>query len=173
MEYRTPFLAVLGILTTLAWALNYLGYFQTSKLVVGRVNNNGKKAKLYKTSNFVIGLIAWLLISFSMTGPRKPLSFSPSQIEVNDILLVLDVSRSMLAEDLKPNRIENAKQRLREFAALKPTDRIGIIIFSEKVFTLLPLTTDPSLIDKIISDIRIGFLGSGTNIGDALGLAVA
>jgi Ca-activated chloride channel family protein len=97
----------------------------------------------------------------------------PSDIEVNDIFLVVDVSRSMLADDLKPNRLEVAKEKLREFANLRPTDRIGIIIFSEKVFTLLPLTTDPSLVDQILADIRIGFLGSGTNIGDALALAVA
>ena len=105
--------------------------------------------------------------------PRKAQKFSPSNIEVNDIVLCIDVSRSMLAEDIRPNRLEVAKQRIREFARLRPTDRISVVIFSEKVFTLLPLTTDPSLIDQVLSEISIGYLGSGTNIGDGLALSVA
>jgi Ca-activated chloride channel family protein len=79
----------------------------------------------------------------------------------------------MLADDLQPNRLEVAKIKLREFAKLRPTDRIGVIVFSEKVFTLLPLTTDAALIDQILEDVAVGRLGSGTNIGDALALAVA
>jgi Ca-activated chloride channel family protein len=105
--------------------------------------------------------------------PRKSQKFSPSSIEVNDIVLCIDVSRSMLAEDIKPNRLEVAKQKIREFVKLRPTDRISVVIFSEKVFTLLPLTTDPQLVDQILSEISIGYLGSGTNIGDGLALSVA
>jgi len=105
--------------------------------------------------------------------PRKAQKFSPTNIEVNDIVLCIDVSRSMLAEDIRPNRLEVAKQRIREFAKLRPTDRISIVIFSEKVLTLLPLTTDPSLVDQVLSEISIGYLGSGTNIGDGLALSVA
>lgn len=121
---------------------------------------------------FLVGALGWALLSYSMTGPRKPLKTMPSNIEVNDIFFVVDVSRSMLADDIKPNRLEVAKEKLREFARLRPTDRVGVIIFSEKVFTMLPLTTDPGLVDQILSEIRIGFLGSGTNIGDGLALAV-
>lgn len=105
--------------------------------------------------------------------PRKPQKFSPSSIEVNDIVLCIDVSRSMLAEDIKPNRLEVAKERIRDFARMRPTDRISIVIFSEKVFTLLPLTTDPRLVDQVLAEISIGYLGSGTNIGDGLALSVA
>ena len=172
MEYRTPYLMILGLLVIVFWTMNYWSLLKKPELKL-YIKEKANNIMLTKIFLYIVGLIGWGLISFSLMGPRMPLSFSPSQIEVNDILLVLDVSRSMLAEDLRPNRLENAKQRLREFAALKPTDRIGIIIFSEKVFTILPLTTDPSLIDQVISDIRIGYLGSGTNIGDALGLAVA
>ena len=132
-----------------------------------------KSSKSLRTIIYFIGVVGWLLISYALMGPREPLKSIPGDIEVNDIFLVVDVSRSMLADDLRPNRLEVAKKKLREFAALRPTDRLGVIIFSEQVFTLLPLTTDPSLIDRIIEDIRIGFLGSGTNIGDALALAVA
>ena len=105
--------------------------------------------------------------------PRKPQKFTPSNIEVNDIILCIDVSRSMLAEDIKPNRLEVAKARIRDFVKMRPTDRISVVIFSEKVFTLLPLTTDPALVDQVLSEISIGYLGSGTNIGDGLALSVA
>ena len=93
-------------------------------------------------------------------------------IEVNDIFIVLDLSRSMLAEDLKPNRFEAAKIKIQEFVSLFPRDRIGIVIFAEKVFTLLPLSTDLNLINKMVAQIKLGPLGDGTNIGDALALGV-
>jgi Ca-activated chloride channel family protein len=122
---------------------------------------------------FLAGVVAWGYLSFALMQPRKPQKFSPSSVEVNDILLCIDVSRSMLAEDIKPNRLEVAKERIREFARMRPTDRISVVIFSEKVMTLLPLTTDPNLVDKVLSEISIGYLGSGTNIGDGLALSVA
>ncbi len=112
------------------------------------------------------------LIGFSLTQPRSPMGFAKNNIKVNDIFIVVDVSRSMLAEDFAPNRLESAKRKIREFVKLRPTDRIGIVMFSEKAFTLLPLSTDLKLIEQIIDEIKVGFLGMGTNIGDALGLAV-
>lgn len=172
MEFKSLYLGALGLIAFVIWGLEFWKVFKSNQLFIP---NNIEKAGVTKVRVpiFIIGAIGWLLISFAITGPRKPLKFSPNNIEVNDIYLVVDVSRSMLAEDLKPNRLEVAKLKLREFASLRPTDRIGIIMFSEKVFTLLPLTTDPGLIDQVLSDIKIGFLGSGTNIGDALALAVA
>jgi Ca-activated chloride channel family protein len=172
MEYKSLWMALIGLIALILWSLEFWKVFKKAELLLpSGVKTEGHDYK--RMLLFGIGVVAWLLISFSLTGPRKPLKFSPNNIEVNDIYFVVDVSRSMLAEDLQPNRLEVAKLKLREFASLRPTDRIGIIIFSEKVFTLLPLTTDPGLIDQVLSDIKIGYLGSGTNIGDALALAVA
>ncbi len=172
MEYKSLYAAIFGLVAFLFWSMEYWKVFKKPQLI-NPVGNPGKGVGLIRVAIFGVGIAGWLLISFAMTGPRKPLKFSPSNIEVNDIYFVVDVSRSMLADDLEPNRLEVAKEKLREFAALRPTDRLGVIIFSEKVFTMLPLTTDPSLIDQILGEIKIGFLGSGTNIGDALALAVA
>lgn len=172
MEYKSLYAAIFGLFALVFWSVEFWKIFKKPQLI-NPVGNSGKGFGLVRLLIFCIGIVGWLLISFSMTGPRKPLKFSPSNIEVNDIYFVVDVSRSMLADDLEPNRLEVAKEKLREFAALRPTDRLGVIIFSEKVFTMLPLTTDPSLVDQILAEIRIGFLGSGTNIGDALALAVA
>jgi Ca-activated chloride channel family protein len=172
MEYNNIWYSLFGIAGLLAWTFDYFNLFKKSPFKFPKVKIS-LYFKLIHKIIFILGIIGWLLISFSLTGPRKPQKFMPDTIEVNDIIIVLDVSRSMLADDLKPNRLEVAKKRLREFASLKPKDRIGIIIFSEKVFTLLPPTTDPSLVDKILSEINIGHLGAGTNIGDALALGVA
>lgn len=174
MEYKYPYLLWLGVFAGVLWVFDYWKFFQPAKLYFP---NQDHKLSLWKSSSrlifFLAGLIGWAYLSYSLMQPRKAHKISPNNIEVNDIVLCIDVSRSMLAEDIKPNRLEVAKQRIREFAAMRPTDRIAVVLFSEKVFTLLPLTTDPSLVDKALADISIGMLGSGTNIGDGLALSVA
>lgn len=172
MEYSSISFAIFGIIGLLIWSVDYWKLYHKAELILP-VRIKTRKINILRSSIYLIGAIGWIFLSYALTGPKKPLKNLPSDIEVNDIFLIVDVSRSMLADDLKPNRLEVAKLKLREFAALRPTDRIGVIIFSEKVFTLLPLTTDPSLIDEIIAEIKIGLLGSGTNIGDALALGVA
>jgi Ca-activated chloride channel homolog len=154
--------------------LDYWKIFIRSQLYFPLQPSNGQwLRKSIRFFLFLIGIIGWSYLSYSMMQPRKAQKYTPSNIEVNDIILCIDVSRSMLAEDIKPNRLEVAKARIRDFARMRPTDRISVIIFSEKVFTLLPLTTDPALVDQVLSEISIGYLGSGTNIGDGLALSVA
>ncbi len=174
MEFKTPLLLWVGVVTGVLWALDYWKLFHRARLYLP---SSGASTPWWKSGLrvllFVAGAIGWAYLSYALMQPRKPQKFSPSNIEVNDIVLCIDVSRSMLAEDIRPNRLEVAKERIRDFVRLRPTDRISIVIFSEKVFTLLPLTTDPSLVDKVLSEISIGYLGSGTNIGDGLALSVA
>lgn len=174
MEFKSPLLLWVGVMAGLFWAVDYWKIFQRAQLYFPQGQTRyhwGKRA--LRILLFVAGILGWGYLSYSMMQPRVPQKFSPSSIEVNDIVLCIDVSRSMLAEDIRPNRLEVAKERIREFARLRPTDRISIVIFSEKVFTLLPLTTDPKLVDQVLSEISIGYLGSGTNIGDGLALSVA
>ncbi len=174
MEFKTPLLLWFGVLTALFWSFDYWKIFLRSPLYfpVG-TNANPWIKKSLRVILFFVGLVGWAYLSYSLMQPRLPQKFTPSNIEVNDIILCIDVSRSMLAEDIKPNRLEVAKNRIRDFVKLRPTDRIAVVIFSEKVFTLLPLTTDPALVDQVLSEISIGYLGSGTNIGDGLALSVA
>lgn len=174
MEYKTPLLMWLGIAVGIFWALDYWKIFTRSPLYFPLQQESRQWfRKSLRGLLFIVGVIGWGYLSYSMMQPRKAQKFTPSSIEVNDIILCIDVSRSMLAEDIKPNRLEVAKDRIREFARMRPTDRISVVIFSEKVFTLLPLTTDPALVDQVLSEISIGYLGSGTNIGDGLALSVA
>lgn len=174
MEFKNPLLLWIGVTACLFWALDYWKIFQRAQLYFPQNQSNYQWWKKgIRIIFFLIGVTGWGFLSYSLMQPRVPQKFSPSSIEVNDIVLCIDVSRSMLAEDIRPNRLEVAKERIREFARLRPTDRISIVIFSEKVFTLLPLTTDPKLVDQVLSEISIGYLGSGTNIGDGLALSVA
>jgi Ca-activated chloride channel family protein len=174
VEFKNPHFLWFGIVAGILWAIDFWKLFQKSPIYFSGSDTDLKIwKKTLRILFFFVGVVGWAYLSYSLMQPRKPQKFSPSSVEVNDIVLCIDVSRSMLAEDIRPNRLEVAKERIREFARMRPTDRISIVIFSEKVFTLLPLTTDPSLIDKVLSEISIGYLGSGTNIGDGLALSVA
>jgi len=171
MEYKSLYLSIFGLILIIVWTLSFWKFFQ--KGLVFKNKNKSEVLLIGKSIVYIIGLVGLSYITYSLSFPREPLSYSNNSKNVKDIFLVVDVSRSMLATDLKPNRLEVAKEKLAEFANLRPNDRIGIILFSEKVFTLLPLTTDTNLITKFMGDISVGRLGSGTNIGDALALAVA
>ncbi len=151
----------------------YFGIFKKSHLYLPKTTQLNLLSKLIRF--FIAGTLitGWGFLLYSFTEPKEQLGYSKSKIDANDIYFVVDLSRSMLANDLPPNRLEVSKRKIREFISLRPTDRIGIVIFAEKVFTLLPLTTDYKLLDEVVNEIEIGFLGNGTNIGDALALGTA
>lgn len=136
-------------------------------------------------SPFFIQSIPLLCIAFLFSGflillarPQIPLSISNESGEGIDIFLAIDVSESMLAEDLKPNRMEAAKKVLSSFVEELTGNRVGIIIFSGKPFTQSPLTFDTNILQEYMKTIttdsieqRYSGLG-GTAIGDALLSAV-
>ena len=161
--------SLFGLFGCLFWIVGFFYFFKKPQLVIP--NKYKKKGfPFLRTITFLIGVVGWMYISFALAGPRKPMGMDKNTIEVNDIFIVLDLSRSMLAEDLKPNRFEAAKVKIQDFVSMFPRDRIGIVIFAERVFTLLPLSTDLNLINKMVAQVKLGTLGDGTNIGDALAL---
>lgn len=163
----------LGILAMLLHLIEYLGFFKKSYLYLPKTESSKVSFRFMRTVILLIIATGWGFLLYSFTEPKEQMGYSKSKIDANDIYFVVDLSRSMLANDLPPNRLEVSKRKIREFIALRPSDRLGIVIFAEKVFTLLPLTTDYSLLDSVVGEIEIGFLGNGTNIGDALALATA
>lgn len=171
MELKYPLYFIVSGLFIVLYLLRFFQVGKSPEFYVPRQLWNRSVLSL-RHLNLLIGLMGACLVGFALTQPRSPKGFAKNEIKVNDIFIVVDVSRSMLAEDFAPNRLESAKRKIREFVKLRPTDRIGIVMFSEKAFTLLPLSTDLELIEQIIDEIKVGFLGMGTNIGDALGLAV-
>lgn len=172
MEHKSLLNILWALPLLVLWSLSYLKVIGNEKLILPNLSVQPPIIKFVRVVLFFTGFISIGLIGYSLSQPREQIGYSKSTIKVNDIFFVVDVSRSMLAEDFRPNRLEAAKDKIAEFVKLRPKDRIGLIIFSEKVFTLLPLSTDLDLIQRMIAEINTDFLGSGTNIGDALALGV-
>jgi len=89
-----------------------------------------------------------------------------------DIVMAIDVSASMLARDLKPNRLEALKTVANDFVNQRPNDRIGIVVYAGESFTKTPITSDKRIVRNTLSEIKWGDLDGGTAIGMGLGSAV-
>ena len=120
----------------------------------------------------VLRFIALSLLIITLARPQLSQSREHSIAQGIDILLVLDISESMRAEDFAgSNRIQTAKSVINEFLTHRENDRIGLVIFGGESFTLCPLTLDYAVLSELLSDVEIGQLEDGTAIGDALATA--
>jgi Ca-activated chloride channel family protein len=120
---------------------------------------------------FVLRMIAVALIIVILVRPQSTNSWENRSTEGIDVMLAIDISGSMLAEDLKPNRLEAAKNVAASFINGRPNDNIGLVVFSGESFTQCPLTTDHAILLNLFKDIHSGMIEDGTAIG--LGLANA
>ncbi len=121
---------------------------------------------------FILRLMAISCIIIALARPRVKFEEQQSEGEGVDIILSIDVSGSMTAQDFRPNRMEAAKKVAEDFVNQRPNDRIGIVIFSGESFTQCPLTTDHSVLINQIEQIRNGLLEDGTAIGSGLATSV-
>ena len=117
-----------------------------------------------------------LAIGFIILALARPRDVSVSKrTKTNrgiDIVMAIDVSASMLARDLKPNRLEALKEVAIRFIDRRPNDRIGIVVYAGESFTQTPITSDKSIVKRTIFELRWGQLDGGTAIGMGLGSAV-
>ena len=120
---------------------------------------------------FVFRTAAIALLMLVLARPQSTNSWSNVNTEGIDIMLVLDISTSMLAQDLRPDRLEAAKTVAATFINGRPNDNIGLVVFSAESFTQCPLTTDHAILLNLFKDIQCGMIEDGTAIG--LGLANA
>lgn len=123
-------------------------------------------------SLFVFRVLAIGLLIIALARPQSTSRSRDVSIEGIDIVMAMDVSSSMLAQDLKPDRLEAAKDVASEFIAGRPDDRIGLVIFSGESFTQSPLTSDHSMIRNLFKDVESGMIEDGTAIGDGLGTSI-
>jgi Ca-activated chloride channel family protein len=121
---------------------------------------------------FVLRLLAIVFTIIALARPQTMYEEQNAEGEGVDIILCIDVSGSMTAQDLKPNRLEAAKNVAIDFVNKRQTDRIGVVIFSGESFTQCPLTTDHPVIISAIENIHNGLLEDGTAIGSGLGTGV-
>lgn len=120
----------------------------------------------------VLPLISLLLLIIAMARPRLALTEETVKADGIDIMLVMDLSSSMLAKDFNPDRLEVSKMVAKEFVEKRPYDRIGLVVFSGESFTQCPLTTDHNILKDFLSSLQTGLLQDGTAIGMGLATAV-
>ena len=117
---------------------------------------------------FVLRALAVSLLVVVLARPQKFDAETKRRVEGIDNILCIDTSTSMAAEDLKPNRLEAAKQVAQDFVKGRASDRIGIVPFAAVSFTQCPLTTDYSVVNSLLGDLKMGMVEDGTAIGMAL-----
>ncbi|WP_321480280.1 VWA domain-containing protein [uncultured Bacteroides sp.] len=133
-----------------------------------------KNYKIYLLhSPFILRIITLGLIIIILARPQTTNSWRTSEVEGIDIMLAIDVSTSMLAEDLKPNRLEAAKNVATEFINGRPNDNIGITLFAGESFTQCPLTVDHTVLLNLFQSIKCGVLEDGTAVGMGIANAVS
>lgn len=125
----------------------------------------------------LLRLATFALIVIVLARPQTQNSWKNKTVEGIDIMLAIDVSTSMLAEDLRPNRIDAAKEVAAEFISGRPNDNIGLSIFAGEAFTQCPMTTDHSSLLSLLQNVRTdiaqrGLIEDGTAIGMGLANAV-
>ena len=121
---------------------------------------------------FILRIIALILVIIVLARPQTTNNWQQSEIEGIDIMLAIDVSTSMLAEDLKPNRLEAAKEVAAEFVNGRPSDNIGITLFAGESFRQCPLTVDHAVLLNLIKDIKCGIIEDGTAVGMGIANAI-
>ncbi len=125
----------------------------------------------------LLRLLAFTLLVCALARPQTHTAWGRKSVEGIDIMLAMDVSTSMLAEDLRPNRLEAAKDVAAEFISGRPDDNIGLTIFAGEAFTQCPMTTDHAALLNLLHNVRTdiaqrGLIQDGTAIGMGLANAV-
>lgn len=120
---------------------------------------------------FILRMAAVAVLIIILARPQSTNSWQNTSTEGIDIVMAMDISSSMLAQDLKPNRLEASKDVAASFINGRPNDNIGLVVFAAESFTQCPLTTDHTVLLNLFKDVQPGIIQDGTAIG--LGLANA
>lgn len=147
----------------------------TFKISSFRAVDNIKQSPkiILRHSIFALRLIAISFLIVAMARPQSKHSWQDIKTEGIDIVLAIDISASMLAKDLKPDRLDASKAVAMSFIDERPNDRIGLVIFSGESFTQCPLTTDHTVLKNLFSAVKTGMVQDGTAIGMGLATAVS
>ncbi len=129
------------------------------------------RQRLYPTLH-VLRLLAVALLVVALARPQSTSKQSSKNIEGVDIVMAMDISGSMLAEDFSPNRLEASKQLAREFVRGRESDRIAVVAFSGEAYTQCPLTIDHGILENRIRQLKSGVITDGTALGDGLAVSI-
>ncbi len=164
-------LLIIPILIWYIWSRK-TGYATLQVSSIDFVKNAPKSYKYYlRHVLFAVRLLVFGLLVVVLARPQSTNRWEKTNLEGIDIVIALDISGSMLAEDFKPNRLDAAKADAVNFIKGRQDDRIGLVVFSGESFTQCPLTTDHAVLINLMADLKSGMIEDGTAIG--LGLANA
>lgn len=178
MEFKNPlfFLLLLVLVPYIVW---YVLRFKQS-LPSLKVPDTSKYVKVPKTFRlylmhlpFVLRIVLIALVVCILARPQSKHSWSNTDVEGIDIMLSVDVSTSMLAQDFKPNRVEALKEIAQRFIEKRPNDNIGLTMFAGEAYTQCPLTTDHAVLMNLYNSVDCnmaarGIIDDGTAIGDGI-----
>lgn len=169
-------LLLLGLpLLYIIWqALRYRKLYPSLNLPIlaGVLNHTQPFRGFIKKYLFVLRALAVAFLVVALARPRTSLNEESIETEGIDIVLSLDISGSMNALDFKPDRLQAAKSKALDFISQRPNDRIGLVVFAGESYTQCPLTTDTSMVKKLLRDVQQGIIEDGTAIGMGLANAV-
>lgn len=165
------------LLPVLAWYI-FKQYQADASLQISDLQKLVKSSEKISTkilfhTPFVLRFLAMTLLIIVVARPTLSNSVRNETTEGIDIVLAMDISGTMLAEDLRPNRLEAAKRVAIEFIVGRPNDNIGLVVFAGESFTQCPLTTDHAVLVNLFSGIKYGIIEDGTAIGMGLANAVS
>lgn len=179
VRFERPWAALLFVAAPLVWlARVWLHHDHAPRILLSRTRDLAKVARSGLrawTAPALVGMrvVAVALIVVGLMGPQSIHARDSNEVEGIDIVLTLDVSLSMQASDILPNRFEAMQDVVDDFLSRRPNDRIGAVIFGRDAYTLLPLTTDKEALRGMIAEMQLGMVdGRGTAIGNALGTAL-
>ena len=178
MEFKNPlfFLLLLVLVPYIVW---YVMRYKQS-LPSLKVPDTSKYVKVPKTFRlylmhlpFLLRIILISLVVCILARPQSKHSWSDTDVEGIDIMLSVDVSTSMLAQDFKPNRVEALKEIAQKFIEKRPNDNIGLTMFAGEAYTQCPLTTDHTVLMNLYNSVDCnmaarGIIDDGTAIGDGI-----
>ncbi len=176
-EFLHPqFLWLFALIPLLVFWYLWIGNKEKARLKMGKTSG------LYQTKTFLnrirpfLSILRLLAISALIIALARPRTYSVSKkTKTNkgiDIVMAIDISASMLAKDLRPNRLEALKQVAVKFVNQRPNDRIGIVAYAGESFTKTPVTSDKNIVVRTIKELKWGELEGGTAIGMGLGSAI-
>ena len=174
MQFANPtYLYLLLIIVPLTvWYIIRMSKVQASFKLASTQAFAGKKKglKVYlRHLPFVLRMATIALLIIAIARPQAIDSWEESETQGIDIMLAMDISGSMLAQDLQPNRLEAVKKVAAEFITDRKNDNIGLVIFAGETFTQCPMTTDHKVLLNLLNEVDFGMIEDGTAIG--LGLA--
>ncbi len=175
IEYANPLyfllLALIPVLLLWYWKFgkNHEGTIQFSSTKL--LGNHFKKRGRWRTILLhILFTSIFILTVMGLSRPRLVDTLEETKIEVVDIILVLDISSSMIAEDFKPNRLEAVKKTAKTFIENRKGDRIGLLVFAGETFIQCPLTIDVDVLTNLLKDVTVA---EKEYDGTAIGMAIA